>query len=87
MGKNYPYCEICSGCGEEGCCSPLICEQHPKGDYCKSYLRDLKFGYAMTKIFQEEIYEKMSEELKREYDKRWDEEYDRRYKTEKDESL
>ena len=26
-----PYCEVCTGCGEEGCCSPLACEMSPKG--------------------------------------------------------
>ncbi len=40
-----PYCKICSACGEEGCCSPLSCEQHPDGEYCQSYLTDLKFAY------------------------------------------
>ena len=42
-----PYCPICSGCGEEVCCSPLNCSQDPNGSYCQTYLRDLKFGYKM----------------------------------------
>lgn len=42
-----PYCPVCSGCGEEGCCTPLKCTQSPDGSYCESYLQDLKFGYAM----------------------------------------
>jgi hypothetical protein len=42
-----PYCPICTGCGEEGCCSPLNCTQDPNGSYCQTYLRDLKFGYKM----------------------------------------
>ena len=48
-----PYCPICSGCGEEFCCSPLHCKQSPDGHYCQSYLRDLKFGYQMY----EDIYD------------------------------
>ena len=48
-----PYCPICTGCGEEGCCSPLKCKQSPDGYYCESYLRDLKFGYKMY----EDIYD------------------------------
>lgn len=44
-----PYCPVCTGCGEEGCCSPLICDQDPNGSYCQTYLRDLKFGYKMHK--------------------------------------
>jgi hypothetical protein len=42
-----PYCPICTGCGEEGCCSPLNCTQNPNGFYCQTYLNDLKFGYKM----------------------------------------
>jgi hypothetical protein len=44
-----PYCKICEACGEEGCCSAMCCQQHSEGDYCKSYLADLKFGYLMYK--------------------------------------
>lgn len=78
--KYDPYCPVCSGCGEEGCCSPLICKQSPDGHYCESYLNDLKFGYSMDKFFQENIWEKMSEELKKEYDEAWDKIYDEVYK-------
>lgn len=42
-----PYCKICSGCGEDGCCSALICKHSEEGSYCKTYLADLKFGYLM----------------------------------------
>ena len=42
-----PYCPVCSGCGQEGCCSPLNCSQDPNGSYCQTYLNDLKFGYKM----------------------------------------
>ena len=75
-----PYCPICEGCGEEGCCSPINCEQSPDGYYCQSYLRDLKFGYKMNEFFQENIYPKLSDEWKELYDKKWDEECDIRYK-------
>jgi len=36
-----PYCSACGGCGEEGCCSPLMCKQSDNGDYCSTYLDDL----------------------------------------------
>lgn len=84
MNKNEsynPYCPVCTGCGEEGCCSPLICEQHEDGSYCKSYLKDLQFGYKMNNFFQEKIWGRMSEELKKEYDEMWDEVYDKHYKS------
>lgn len=42
-----PYCPVCDGCGEEGCCSPMHCQQSSDGQYCKTYLKDLKFGYLM----------------------------------------
>lgn len=77
-----PYCPVCEGCGEEGCCSPIHCKQTPEGRYCEGYLRDLKFGYAMNEFFQEKIWGRMSEELKEEYDKEWDKVYDRFYKEE-----
>lgn len=41
-----PYCPVCSGCGESGCCSPLGCEpDDPKCHYPKTYTADLKLGY------------------------------------------
>lgn len=43
----YPYCGVCEACGEDGCCSALVCKQHKDGEYCESYLLDLKFGYRM----------------------------------------
>lgn len=47
---NYsPYCSICTGCGEDGCCSAMCCEQHPDGKYCATYLKELQFGYLMYK--------------------------------------
>ncbi len=41
-----PYCPICTGCGEEGCCSPIHCAGSG-GKYCDRYLRDLKFTYEL----------------------------------------
>jgi hypothetical protein len=74
-----PYCKICSGCGEEGCCSPLSCKQGIEGQYCETYLNDLKFGYSMNRYFVEKIWARMSEELKKEYDEEWDKMLDKYY--------
>ena len=52
-----PYCPECDGCGIDGCCSALCCKQSPDGDYCGTYLKDLKFGYAMHKDLFKFIYE------------------------------
>lgn len=40
-----PYCEICSGCGEDGCCTHTGCfralvQTNPNCKYGKSYLID-----------------------------------------------
>ncbi len=74
-----PYCPVCDGCGEEGCCSPLRCKQSSDGHYCESYLNDLKFGYIMNSYFQENIWGRMSDDLKKEYDEMWDKIYDKTY--------
>jgi hypothetical protein len=41
-----PYCPVCTGCGESGCCSPLHCDpDNPECHYPKTYTEDLKLGY------------------------------------------
>lgn len=44
---NYsPYCPVCSGCGESGCCSPKNCDpDNVLCQYPKTYTADLKLGY------------------------------------------
>jgi hypothetical protein len=73
-----PYCPICSGCGEEGCCSPLICKQSPEGSYCRSYLNDLKFGYLMY----DSIYDLIpkDEETQKKLDEIWEKNHQLIYK-------
>ena len=41
------YCKICDSCGEDGCCSAIICQQHQLGKYCETYLKDLQLAYLM----------------------------------------
>jgi hypothetical protein len=69
---------VCDGCGEEGCCSPMFCEQSPDGHYCKTYLKDLRFGYQMYKHIIELVGE--DEKYKEQIDKMWDETYDKIYR-------
>lgn len=41
-----PYCPVCSGCGESGCCSPLGCDpSNSECHYPETYTADLKLGY------------------------------------------
>jgi hypothetical protein len=75
MSKDYsPYCPECGSCGEDGCCSAISCKQSPNGDYCETYLKDLRFGYMMYK----DLYKLICEDpkYKDELDKIWDENYD-----------
>ena len=76
-----PYCKECDSCGEEGCCSPLVCKQDPKGDYCQTYLKDLKFGYKMYNDLMDLLAE--DEKYKQEIDEIWNKNYDSIYKNEK----
>jgi len=56
--KYDPYCKVCTGCGEDGCCSALCCQMDSKGTYCESYLRDLKYGYESYREMMDVLYDK-----------------------------
>lgn len=73
-----PYCPVCTGCGEDGCCSATCCQQSPDGHYCETYLRDLKFGYLMYKDMWELIPKDAESQAK--LDKIFDDNYDLIYK-------
>jgi len=75
-----PYCPICEGCGEDGCCSPFSCKQHPEGSYCKTYLKDLKFGYLLSKELFNLISDSNNPELIKSMDEIYDNVYDKIYK-------
>lgn len=81
MSEDYksPYCPVCDGCGEDGCCTALCCQQSPDGDYCKMYLRDLRFGYRMFKDMWDLIPQDPESQSKLDeiYDKNYDLEYGR----------
>lgn len=77
MKIESPYCPVCDACGEEGCCSPLMCEQSPAGDYCEWYLRDLKFAYKMYQWMEQNIV--LTPEQKQLLDEEWDKAYDQIY--------
>lgn len=79
MEENYsPYCKICTGCGEDGCCSAVHCEQHKDGRYCETYLRDLKFAYLMFDSIQDFL--KDDEESKKAIDEIFSKNYDLIYR-------
>lgn len=70
-----PYCPICTGCGEEGCCSPLGCTMDKDGTYCESNLKDLKYGYRMYKELMKLFYDDNKEQIDKIISKVWDEVY------------
>lgn len=74
-----PYCPICEGCGEDGCCSAFSCKQHPDGSYCKTYLKDLKFGYLLSKELFKLIEESKNTELIKSMGEIYDKIYDITY--------
>jgi len=76
---NYsPYCKVCGACGEDGCCSAMMCKHSPDGDYCEHYLKELKFGYLMSKDTYDLVTE---EEAKKKRDSLFDENWDLVFKT------
>ena len=75
-----PYCKICESCGIDGCCSPLSCHHSPDGEYCKDYIKDLRFGYRMYKDMWDLI--PKDAETQKKLDKIYDENYNLEYKRE-----
>jgi hypothetical protein len=63
-----PYCKICGGCGEDGCCSALRCKFEDGCEYKQTYLNDLREGYIFMKEFYEKLYDKLDDDLKKEVD-------------------
>lgn len=47
---NTPYCKVCNGCGEDGCCSSLNCTNDENGKYCHTYFRDLQEDKRMFNL-------------------------------------
>ena len=63
MEDNHsPYCPVCSGCGEDGCCKASMCKMDENGSYCQSYLKDLKIGYLMEEWMMKNIFPTLTEE-------------------------
>ena len=53
-----PYCPECGACGEDGCCSALMCAyknmvEKGHGIYCESYYWDLVVAYEVLKKLTE----------------------------------
>jgi hypothetical protein len=73
------YCRVCESCGEDGCCSALNCRHSADGMYCKSYLKDLKFSYILSrellKLIDQHKDIELNKKLDEVYSNIWDEVY------------
>ena len=78
---NYsPYCPVCTGCGESGCCSPKNCDpDNINCQYPKTYTADLKLGYRTFERFWDLLEENSWFGKKKEFMKIYDEELDYRF--------
>jgi hypothetical protein len=86
-----PYCELCTSCGEEGCCSPISCmfkcmvDKRPKKcHYGSGYSEDLWFAYLLSDMYQKYTYKLKEKEITTEEyleitEKEWHEIYDIAY--------
>ena len=79
----HPYCKVCTGCGEDGCCSAINCQHSKDGAYCETYLKDLKFAYLMHNDTYEFL--KDDEESKKKIDEIFNRNWDLIYKTKNNE--
>lgn len=79
--NDSPYCELCGGCGEDMCCSHLMCFrtliQNPKCNYGKIYLADAMFSEKLYKLgfnIKEKLKNKeiTADEAVIEYEKQYD---------------
>jgi hypothetical protein len=83
---NYsPYCPVCSGCGESGCCSPKNCTpDNILCQYPKTYTADLKLGYRTWDKWYDLLDENDWFGKKEEFMKIYHEELDIRFSTDEE---
>ncbi len=84
-----PYCQKCSACGEDGCCSHLMCFssliEKSKCDYGGTYLKSAILDNKIVKL-SFDIFEKLkNQEITAEqavelFDSGWDKCYDEVYR-------
>ena len=80
MERYSPYCKVCGGCGESGCCSPTMCDPtNPECDYSYTYIEDLKLSYATLDRFWDLLSKNDWFGKKSEFMKIYEEELDKRF--------
>ena len=54
------YCELCGGCGEDGCCSHINCFQslikNPKCKYGETYLREASLCKEVSEMYSDLVW-------------------------------
>jgi len=73
-----PYCPLCGGCGEDGCCSAIHClnEQKFHCEYGEIYKLDIIYAYRVHSELPESLYKLIdTKEYKEFCDNIWDEVY------------
>lgn len=62
-----PYCELCGGCGEDGCCSHINCFRalikNPKCKFGETYIQDSSYTKKITEMSEQLISEVESHEI------------------------
>jgi hypothetical protein len=56
-GLENGKCIDCGACGIAACCSPLDCLMTNNSIHCKTYLKELKFGYSCYQKIYELIFD------------------------------
>ena len=73
--RYYPYCKGCGSCGDDGCCSPAMCNFGDDCEYKKANIETLKADYFVFCELQKymtarpnEQYEKLWKFIEKKYD-------------------
>ena len=84
-----PYCKVCDGCGEDGCCTFTSCfanlvKNNEGCDYGERYVKDARFAKCIANL-ADDLIDKLSkgemdkDTFLKEYDREWHEYYDKVY--------
>jgi hypothetical protein len=64
---NTNYCEVCSSCGESGCCTPDICQGVKLKKVIDSVLNDMEYPEKVSPYLLEQIQKRFNDGLYCEY--------------------
>lgn len=88
INEYNPYCKLCGGCGEDGCCSHVMCFnqliKNPKCKYGETYVLDARYAKKIAEMTSDLLAElkshkKTEDQVITEYEKRTNEIYNEVY--------